>query len=498
MVRERPPIPMGLRRSRAYRYDAAVTLTRLWAFLAIALPTLAAVIAPLQTVDLTYQLRAGGEILDGGAIPTVDTWTFTATGEPWTDQQWGAQLILAAVYRLTGWTGLVLLRALLVGIIFGCLLEISRRRGLDVRRAAWLTVAAFVIAAPALALRPQLLGMALTAVVLLLVVDRRAHPGRLWAVPVLVLAWANLHGSFFLGPAVLGLAWLADLHDKVRRPHTTLVVAVASAAAASVTPFGPAVWAYVVGLSMNPEVTQRITEWQRTSPGDIPGLLFYASAVAVVVLLVRRGRMTPWPTLLWLGLFFVIGAYAARGIGWWALGALPPVVGILASGSADRARQPERPVPPAMRRINAALAGGLVLAGIAFLPAWRPIDPGTLAPTGVVANAPSGITGALRDLARPGDRLLNPQVWGSWFEFALPDLPVAIDSRIEFFPAATWDAYDATRRTDSQGQLQLRQWKVTIAVVSADERPLLDRLTRLGWRTVHDDDDGWIAVSPDR
>lgn len=498
MVRERPSFPMGPRRSLACRYDAAVTLTRLWAFLAIALPTLAAVIAPLQTVDLTYQLRAGGEILDSGAIPGVDSWTFTASGQPWTDQQWGAQVILAAVYRLAGWTGLVLLRALLVGVIFGCLLEIGRRRGLDTRRAAWLTVAAFVVAAPGLALRPQLLGMALAAVVLLLVVDRCAHPGRLWMVPILVLAWANLHGSFFLGPVALGLAWLADLHGQVKRPHAALVVAVASAAAATVSPFGPAVWAYAVGLSMNPEVTQRITEWQRTSPGDVPGLLFYASAAAAALLLVRRGRVTPWPTLLWLGLFFVIGAYAVRGIGWWALGAIAPIAGMLASGGADRASVADRPVPLAMRRINAVLAGALVLAGIAFLPLWRPIDPGTLAPAGVLANAPSGITGALRDLARPGDRVLNPQVWGSWFEFVLPDVPVAIDSRIELFPAATWAAYDLIRSGGAGWIERLDTWNPTIVVVAADEGGLLERLTAIGWRSTFEDPDGVVLVAPDR
>ena len=43
----------------------------------------------------------------------------------------------------------------------------------------------------------------------------------------------------------------------------------------------------------------------------------------------------------------------------------------------------------------------------------------------------------------PGDRLFNPQPWGSWFEFAVPDLPVAIDSRIELFPAQVWDDYAA-------------------------------------------------------
>ena len=473
-------------------------MSRLWGFLAVVLPSLAALIATLQSVDLTYHLRAGSEILDTRAIPAIDTWTFTASGLPWTDQQWGAQVLLAGVYHLASWTGLVLLRAVFVAVVFGCLFEASRRRGLGVRHAAWLTLAAFAVAAAALSLRPQLFGMAFFAVVLLLVADRRAHPRRLWIAPLIVLVWANIHGSFFLGPIVLGLAWLEDMHDRAAGGHVALWVAMTSAVAASLTPLGPAVWSYAVGLSTNPEVTQRITEWQRTSPGDVPGLLFYASAAAVALLLFRRGRATPWPTLVWLGLFFIIGAYAARGIGWWALGALLPVAGMLSQGPADRPSAPERPAPLVIRRLNTVIAGVLAFAGIALLPAWRPIDPGTLAPAGVLANAPSGITDALRDLAQPGDRLFNPQVWGSWFEFALPDLPVAIDSRIEFFPPEVWEAYDVVSSGGAGWKEQLAAWEVTIAVTASSDQELLARLESVGWQSIHHDADGSILVSPDR
>ena len=205
-----------------------MSLSRLWIFLALALPVLASLIAALSTVDLTYHLRAGAGILESGTIPTTETWTFTAAGLPWVDQQWGAQTILALVERVGGWTGLVVVRAALVGLIFGCLVVVGRARGLDGRTAALLSLAAFVIAAPALALRPQLLGMALFAVVLVLVVRRRTHPRALWLAPLVVLAWANVHGSFFLGPLVLGLAWLEDVHERVPRPHRTLAVAIVS------------------------------------------------------------------------------------------------------------------------------------------------------------------------------------------------------------------------------------------------------------------------------
>ena len=472
-----------------------MTLPRLWVFLAIALPALAALIANLPSVDLTYHLRAGAEILAGAGIPTVDTWTFTVAGTSWVDQQWGAQVILAAVYQLAGWTGLVLLRAGLIAVIFGSLLAIGLRRGLGARRAALLALVAFLVSAVALGLRPQLIGMAIFAVILLLVTDRRAHPARLWVIPLLVLVWANVHGSFFLGPVVLGLAWFEDIHDRVPGARRLLLIAGVSVLAACVTPFGPAVWAYAFGLSTNPEVTARITEWQPTSLRSVPGMLFFASALAVVVLIARRGRSTAWPTLAWLAVFFLIGVYALRGVAWWPLGAVAAIAGVLLTGPIADPSRPEPLGSPPMRRLNAVVAVVIVVVGIALLPVWRPIEPGLEAPAGVVGIAPPGITGALREMARPGDRLFNPQPWGSWFEFALPELPVAIDSRIELFPPAVWDTYENIVAGGEDWAQQLRAWGVTIVVVGHRDTAMAARLPSAGWRQTYADEDGsiWVA-----
>ena len=45
---------------------------------------------------------------------------------------------------------------------------------------------------------------------------------------LLVAVWANVHGSFFLGPVILGLAWLEDVHDRVGSRHRLLAIAVVS------------------------------------------------------------------------------------------------------------------------------------------------------------------------------------------------------------------------------------------------------------------------------
>lgn len=469
-----------------------MSLSRLWLFLAVALPVLASLLASMSTVDLTYQLRAGAQILDTRAIPSVDSWTFTAAGQPWVDQQWGVQVVLAVVERIGSWTGLALFRALLTSIIFGALVVVARRRGLPSRTIALLALAAFVVAAPAMALRPQLLGMACFAVVLLLVADRRAHPGRLWLVPLIVAVWANLHGSFFLGPLVLGLAWLEDLHDRAPAARRTLALGVVSALAASLTPFGPWVWAYAVGLSANPEVTARITEWQATTIRDVSGLVFFASVVAVVALVARRGRATPWPTLAWLAAFALIGLYAQRGIAWWPLAAFVAVAGTLIPAASRQ----ERTEPPLMRRLNVVVAGGIVVAAVGLLPIWRPLDPGTRTPIGVLTEAPSGITAALRGVARPGDRILNPQAWGSWLEYAIPEAGYAVDSRIEFFPADVWRQYEAIVAGSAGWEAQLAAWDPRIVVIEADAVAGVARFEALGYTRGYEDADGLVLVRP--
>jgi hypothetical protein len=307
---------------------------------------------------------------------------------------------------------------------------------------------------------------------------------------VIVVIWANVHGSFFLGPLALGLAWLADLHDRAPTARATLLVTVASTAAACITPSGPLVWLYAVGLSVDPSVTARITEWRPTSLRTPAGIVFFASVAAVVVLIARRGSVVSWPTLLWLGVFAAIGIYAERGLAWWALAAVGPVAGMLAPAT-DAIPRPDSPL---IRRANAVLVAVLVVAGVAMLPWWRPIDAGTQAPVGVLTDAPPGITAALRDIATADDRILNHQAWGSWLTYAVPQAPIAIDSRIELFPPEVWDQYEAVMAGVDGWQDQVQTWGVTLVALDRDAAATRDRFLADGWTIVYEDTDGTLLA----
>jgi hypothetical protein len=495
----------------------------------VALPALGTLVAPMSAVDLAYQLRAGAAILGGEGIPTADTWTFTVTGTAWHDQQWLAQAFLAAAFNVGGWSGLAILRAALVAIAFGLLLLTIRRRapGLGPRTPALLVIGAFIVAAPALALRPQLFAIVLFAATLLVLAGRRANPRGLWLVPILAVVWANVHGSFPLVILLAGLAWLEDLAlgfpnlDLSPRRHVALGAAVAAAFATLVNPTGLGVWTYAVRLATNPTIASRVSEWRPPSVTTPTGLLFYASLVAVTLFVavafarreIPRSRPSrpvaaliarpPWVLALTLLLFAVLGISSGRGVAWWPLVAAATVAALLEARSATHigavADQPidprTRTIPERRSRLNAAIGALLLLAVLAILPTWRPMGPAG-APIGLLTEAPQGIAAELASGRVSGTNAWNPQLWGSWLELTAPTVKVATDSRIELFPPEIWDEADQVASAQGAWLDTLARHGVDIVVTSARPAGPLDQaLTDShAWTLAYRDHDGSIWV----
>jgi len=109
--------------------------------------------------------------------------------------------------------------------------------------------------------------------------------------------------------------------------------------------------------------------------------------------------------------------------------------------------------------------------------------------------APPGVTEAARTDLPPGTRTLVHQPWGSWFEFALPDVPVFVDSRIEIIPSDIWHDYGQVGFSGAEWQDVLDRWNVQ-AIVAAADWDLLPVLEApgSGWRLVYQDDDGALFV----
>lgn len=502
----------------------------------------------MPAVDLAYHLRAGAGILAGEGIPTTDTWTFTVPGTPWLDQQWGAQAILAAVFQATGWTGLAVLRAALVALTFALLLRAVRSAwsiaslraagsaiASSARTATLVVLLAFVVAAPALALRPQLFGIVLFVATLLVLVERSRHPRRLWLIPVFAALWANLHGSFPLVIVLVALAWIDEValfrqppppgqappsrRARILGSTGVAMIGAASALATLATPFGIDGWRYIENLARNPAITSQVSEWRPPSPLEPAGAVFYASVLilaGVLAFRLRSDRGRPparyVAAILSVVVFGVLGAVTGRGLAWWALAAPVALVSLqpglrLADAAAVglpriRARTAREAAESEERRspLNAVVLAVLILASVALLPAWRPVGPAGV-PAATLSHAPQGIAARLDRLTSLGSTtdVWAPQAWASFLEWAAPRGCYAVDSRIELFPEALWARNAQIASGSGDWRPILDEFGGTdVLVLTAEQAPALEPLleTASGWSHDYRDADGSIWVRP--
>jgi hypothetical protein len=465
-----------------------LTLPEVCAVVAVLLPVVL-LQRELSTVDLTYHLRAGALMLHTHSIIRTDTFSFTAHGDPWLDQQWGAQVLMYAAYRTLGWSGLTILYDTLIGATFAFVYLAARAAGAPARWAAGLSMGGFAVSYVNLALRPQMFGVLAFALCLWIVWGRRAHAGRLWAIPVIVTVWSNLHGTFFLGPLLLCLALFQDAVERRPGGRRLALITAASLAATLLNPWGVKVWSYAINIGANSLIARSISEWQPPTIRHISGLLLFGSLSAVVIVLARRGRPVPWSYLAWLGVFFLVGVWASRNTVWWGLILPPTVAAILTDGGAA----PSHPYP--RLRINVVLAVTFIALVPATFPWW--FASGHLhSRWGGAAYAPTELTAELRDVVTPGERIFNAQAWGSWLELALPRNPVAVDSRIEIYSHAVWSDYETVSAGQTGWKEILNRWHVGAAAIRPEEQgSLIERMSRdSDWRLVDHIGGGFIFV----
>jgi hypothetical protein len=109
-------------------------------------------------------------------------------------------------------------------------------------------------------------------------------------------------------------------------------------------------------------------------------------------------------------------------------------------------------------------------------------------------DAPTALASTTAAATQPGARLLVAQRYASWFELAVPDRLVFVDSRIEQYPPDVWEDYRTVVRGDRSWRDVVERWEVD-AIVTEPDWPIVDELRRdPSWREVAHDADGSVFV----
>lgn len=165
--------------------------------------------APLWHSDLWDHINYGRRIIDSGAIPTIEPLLKLTEGVPMVNTAWGAQAGMAAIFaeKYLGLPGLQFLNGLLVAIALGAVgWAIRKLSGSVVFAMLGYGVFLMLNWQQFLVIRPQLVGVTFFSILLaVLFVRGTRRTLTLYILPAMFTLWANLHGSFAMGLALLGI-----------------------------------------------------------------------------------------------------------------------------------------------------------------------------------------------------------------------------------------------------------------------------------------------------
>jgi hypothetical protein len=471
MVSLAPPLAA---RSAAAQDRAGWTLAAPWLAGLIAFAVAAFAPQVLNDGDTWWHVAAGGWMLDHGRILDRDVFSYTFAGRPWHTHEWLGEVASAAAYRVGGWSGVVLLHAAAAAAAM-IVLGRALRPWLGSLALALVLLLAFGCMSPSLLARPHLLALPLlagwTAGLIRAREADRAPPLRL---ALLMIPWANLHGGYFLGLALIGPFALealasAPAERRLASLRAWALFAAASLAACLITPFGLAGLIFpfkLLGLSSLAGVAEwRPADFSRLGPLEV-------SLVAALFVLLQRGvRIPPLRLALLLLLLHLSLQHSRHQI------LLAVIAPMLLAEPLSRAL----PNPKAARASGRAWVAGCVVAMLALaglrlaLPVTR--GDGPSAPITALRHVPEQLR------RRP---VLNDYGMGGYL--IAQGVRPFIDGRTDMYGDAFTNAYFRAERPDLVAlDALLARWKVDWTLLSPDDPVVQAMDRRPGWRRLYAD-----------
>lgn len=447
----------------------------------------------LRDPDVYFHPVIGRWILAHGAVPTADTFSYTMAGAPWTAHEWLAEIVLAWVHRAGGWTLLVALTAATTALALYVLARDVARR-VPARYVVVLVVLALMLVASHLNARPHALAAPCLVVFLAeLTAAREGNRNPNFALLLLVVLWANLHGSVLLA-AIFALAFgleavveSRDASARVGAARAWGVFLVLCLAAMCMTPLGTTTLTLAARMEADPQALAWIDEWR---PPDLrtfhPLQLWLVAFVAGGLAL---GVRLPWMRFaLLIGLaFFALRRERYGEI----LGLAAPLLVAPALRTALTARAQAVPSQGVVATPTNAARGRRTPRAVAWIVATAVVATTLLVHRLGLARpareiTPDAALAAVRD-ARVTGHVLNAYGFGGYL--MSHGVPTFVDGRIDLYGSTFLGAY--------------------VAAVAGADRPTLERLLSehaIAWTLlppsapavrVLDDTRGWRRLHTD-
>jgi hypothetical protein len=263
----------------------------------------AAAVRPVGDPDVWWIAAAGRDLLATGHVPTNNAYSFAEPSHPWVMHEWLHGPLYAWGLDRFGPSFFALVAALLglAAVALVCVSTLGRARH-PLGAALLCIVTAIAFGKRFLTARPSSTSLVLLALFVAIAFGRRFGWKHLVAASAVELVWANAHGSFPMGIALLLLR--AAIEQESRTRVRVMAAAVVAGTATFVNPYGSALHALVLAYFVGDrggtfsEIHARIAEFRPIwrDVGGVVGVpewagLFIISALTLAALADRRHRL---------------------------------------------------------------------------------------------------------------------------------------------------------------------------------------------------------------
>ncbi len=435
--------------------------------------------------DYWWHLTTGRLILQTGSVPSTDPYSFAYDG-PWVAHEWLGEVVIAALVDSIGYP--------LTGLVFGLLVAAalmipawSLARGGIAGRAIlpWVAVGSYTLASYA-TVRPQVASWLLLSVLIVLLMRLRTDNRRLlWFIPALFLLWANLHGLWVVGIAVLAVYVAFTVVGRTPMAGSSAMVLGVMGLSIGATALTPS---FVDGmlyplryLRQDDWGTAFIAEWQ---PADFTDPRSAGLAVLILGTLLLGRRGVPG----WLVVVAVAGLLspliAVRNAPLAVILSMPTLaMGLQAWLGPGGTRSP---VAARRRRLVELAAASAIVVGMVVV-----------LPPAVSGDARSAFPTAAFDVLEERDPDARALVDYDWGGYAIARLhanggQVFIDGRSDMYPREIFEDYLEIRAGTDRWQALAERYEIDAillpptAELVAAERP--------GWCSAHADEQAVLLL----
>jgi len=463
--------------------------------------------------DPGRHIRVGSFILENRAIPRVDVFSHTMQGREFIPFEWLSEVLFAAANSAAGLAGVAILTGFLFAAGVGLVYRAIRLFGIPAPVAFAFGVLAFLLQAVHLHPRPHMFTTALVALFSLILLEVRRGGSRklLLALPVLMVAWVNLHGGFLVGFILLGIfatdalvRWMRTRTSSDARELTfwlfgTLLLCLLSSL---LNPAGWALWPHTTGYLGETYLVDFTQEYKSPDFHDTLIKSFLATlTLGTVVLALLRSRVDFLGLFLWV-LFAAFALHSARNIPLFGVVCVPWLAvwssDLLQSGGESGSVSSRFwNWSEAIQRVESTLPGWpFVLVGLVLLTgaALREAESGTYAfaedvfPVAAVKHLQE--TGFV-----PPGPVYNEFIWGGYLLYAWQEIPVFIDGQTDFYGEELTREYRDIRFIQPGWRESLAKRGVEWVLVPPDS-PLAGALALLkDWKLSYSDETAVVYVS---